>query len=1131
MLKIRHIILYVLFCCVVYADNDVLCKNSRQIIVDSKYNNTCVAVGTNKLHCGNLKTAFSVKNLSDTCMWINDNQILSERVTRTNIDSLAILGNSSNTTVFCNNAENNTTGQVGINITNSSNFVMKNIQFSQCGMQYYHKFSNLRVGITTAFHLAHIKNIDFVNVHITESLGYGITMHECNGRVNFTDIKITHNGNTSYGDLTSGGGIYMEYSEPTFKNVIIFNKCSLISNTGARDPNTELSQGENYVPFGRGVGICIFLKGFSSRNIISVVNSLFEQNKGLWGGGLFVSFQGNSTGNKIVIKNSTFIDNKAKLSGGGVRISSARQGAYHSNVIEFVTCNFTRNAAVFGGGFSHFRDYLTKQKMSTFTNCTFINNSAVLGAAIYLERVTIVFRSIYVANHSLWWEDSADTLGKGAMYAYDSRLIFYGISHVEWNNGTAFILDNSHMKPDGTLYFVANRGVNGGALSLYEHSILNLTNKTNLFFLGNHARKGGAIYVKVTGPQLSYFGLRFIQSYSCFCSYVHYNAWNITFSYNTADLGGDDVFATTLAYCNKTSFKGFNSMFVTDPIKIVADSELWPKIYPGKTITANIYLTDELGNNVSELISIFVHDNPLVMLKSHRYFVQNNKINITFLGCENQNFTINITFANKRYKLLNLKLDSCPFGYFLNKTKCLCNHAMNIKKGIVCFGDKVYISKNRYGYYDKDGDEATQVCPLGYCKGCKNSSCLYEKFKPYNRYQQCASGRNQNSTLCSQCANGTNLLFGCEACTQKCKSWYWELILIPVMTFGLVFFLLCFNCDIYTTLLSSVMYFYQVIGLHLVPTQKKVFIGIVMSMLDFQGVSKFFSFCLFPGWNDVDKLAFNYVIPLCMIFWLAVVYAIGSWRRSFFLNKSKCFRAFALIVLLAYSDITRVTFSLLLPVKMHGILRPYYYATYQYFQNRHLIYGLIAVVVAVFFVVLWPLFLALSPGFCGWFVKKTICIKPVLDNYRYCFKDDYLWFASFYFFARILLLGMYAISFLIEEVEIKACITMVSICIFGFYSMFMPYKPEHKYNYYMDLYVLFSISVIGIFSNAKATRRYNVSDTYEIIVFIIMLLPFIILFLRICYIYIPILYAYFRKLYNRYIPRLYACFRNVCYRC
>ena len=92
-------------------------------------------------------------------------------------------------------------------------------------------------------------------------------------------------------------------------------------------------------------------------------------------------------------------------------------------------------------------------------DCLFQESIAKLGAAIYLDMMSVIFKNIRIKENAVTdpyidVEDAYSLLGFGALYAYRSNIeVISAQNYVRNNNNTAFILDYSNLFIDGKLFF------------------------------------------------------------------------------------------------------------------------------------------------------------------------------------------------------------------------------------------------------------------------------------------------------------------------------------------------------------------------------------------------------------------------------------------------------------------------------------------------------------------------------------------------------------------------------------------------------------------------------------------------------------------------------------------------------
>ena len=204
--------------------------------------------------------------------------------------------------------------------------------------------------------------------------------------------------------------------------------------------------GERHIPFGRGGGLVMFFLGHAQDNHVFLTKTRFSWNTAAWGGGMYIRYREEAARNKLYLIAVDFTMNAVDYSGGGIIVTSTQRAKDYNNTIDFRDCIFWGNKAVIGGGISQTRipSSYKENEQTHFKNCSFIQNKALLGSAINLKHVKAIFTSVTITD-----SDVPNILsqidGRGAVYVFESLMLFYGSNYIQRNKGTAFILDCSNI--------------------------------------------------------------------------------------------------------------------------------------------------------------------------------------------------------------------------------------------------------------------------------------------------------------------------------------------------------------------------------------------------------------------------------------------------------------------------------------------------------------------------------------------------------------------------------------------------------------------------------------------------------------------------------------------------------------
>jgi len=299
-----------------------------------------------------------------------------------------------------------------------------------------------------------------------------------------------------------------------------------------------------------------------------------------------------------------------------------------------------------------------------------------------------------------------------------------------------------------------------------------------------------------------------------------------------------------------------------------------------------------------------------------------------------------------------------------------------------------------------------------------------------------------------------------------------------------------FDVDAFTGWLNGCLYFYQVMW-QVVGEQfmfRDYFMFFILNLVNFRlwiGTH----FCFSSHLDYADKLFIQLLTPAFVLFAVvALAKLVGKYPNWCFSRRVKApFRAICTIIVLCYTGITSACLEILHPTVIGDKTVLYVSGHTDFFRGKHAVYGSIAVLFLVFFVVPFPLILMFRPFF-------TRCLKPVLNLNRFkpifdvlqsCFKDQHRWFAAFYFICRlvVLLIATYVPSGPVNRSLLEVtCITILLI-----FSYVRPYKRSEEgkdgeaCNYVLanrsDALLLWNLSIMAAFSSA--TENDDIQERHK----------------------------------------------------
>ena len=190
--------------------------------------------------------------------------------------------------------------------------------------------------------------------------------------------------------------------------------------------------------------------------------------------------------------------------------------------------------------------------------------------------------------------------------------------------------------------------------------------------------------------------------------------------------------------------------------------------------------------------------------------------------------------------------------------------------------------------------------------------------------------------------------------------------------------------------------------------------------------------CLVQNMSGIDQQFIHYVHPTVISFILIMLSIIArrSHRVSLFISRG-IIHFICFLLLLSYTSVATTSFLLMRPLIFMDVDKVYTYLSpdIEYFHGRHLVYAIVAILLAIVIVIGFPFLLLFEP--CLNSKINFVKIKPLLDQFQGCYKDRYRCFAGYYMICRlvIILLVIVKISddFTTHYLLISSCTLMALI--------------------------------------------------------------------------------------------------------
>lgn len=1084
--------------------------------------------------------------------------------------------------------------QGSLSFENSRNVTLNKLMFHGCGGLHASttgdEFKYPHIQFMSAVFFVYCKDVVIDHCWILESPGIGLNMYDIGG-----DVRISHSWfesnraiiyHSSQKNIAiAGGGIYMELTyhggmhpfdlnstelaEFDDNSTYTFYNCTFRNNYAPRqhyETIVDNPTGDDHIPFGRGGGLSIFLKGKAQNNAIYVSGCWFEDNYAVWGAGVFIELHDEVQNNTFEVMNCTFKNNCARYAGGAIRSGTTADSDNQwliPNKMKYEDCIFENNSAIWGGAVSFYETWSASlQDMNNklyieYKNCHWRNNAATSGSAVGVatqpavnglqdfsakgvKLYLIVLEDCNFFNNSIVLTEDKQVVGQGAIYSFSVPVIFKGVVNIEHSNNTAMVIEDAAVHVFGNVTFRNNTGGQGGALGLYGTSVIMLMPQSNLNFFNNTAEeRGGAIYVRDSGPPIIAFNTTELQTRQCFLAYNNsfsleeVTDWQtkIVFKGNQvrASGGGDSVFASTLQGCRQNGQPRINNMTLewpnvthyqdsnktnkeqisTDPILIKFKENEW-KVSPSEVFDATVQLIDEKNSSVLGVVKVTIIDeydqntpgSVRLGTASHLFLVQgdSSKINNLYLvGNVERPFKVHISTVVGRVVYNSSKgeltLQNCNTGFEQRDGKTCSCISSAVEFGISnCSADSKHVFLKR-GYWGGTMEHkfSTYPCPPNYCNFPKHNATFQ-----YNSEKMCTEGRDGTSVLCGACKDGYSVSLGNEHCRKSCTNAYLGLAAVFfLITPLLVLIVFRIELDIFTTYLNTWLYSYQTIlyllqeGQYLDP-----FIHFVIGVANWQlgGVGT----CLYRGMTNLQKLGVNYIFPSYILVLLMVLAKIARRRPGCYINRNVP-HAFCTLLVICYTNVTIISFSIVHYVPIQGRWVLYADGNVDFVRNwkEHLPLTIIACLWIVLFVILIPLLLLFTP----WFLKRFHYLnnfRLYFNTFQQCFKVRYRWFAAYYFICRIYIL---LIALYVPFGPLKRTILDVSSILIVVMCLYLqPYNEQYQWFNRLDAVLLTNLCLVVNFSSGIVTEAaLSTRDALEKVVNLLAYVPLAYLIVLVLY--------------------------------
>ena len=907
------------------------------------------------------------------------------------------------------------------------------------------------------------------------------------------------------------GGIDKETS-----NISVVVKDSLFEANGCSLENLSGNGGGTHLSFNT------HNKQNLSQSRYHFVNVNFSNNCAELGGGVYF-FSGHRRTkrdvNTLFFENCTFASNKAhtgsaidlsinifdRLADGFLVVPTIRDSHFLSNTIHIQPL---RERTTFGIGAVYSSQYSIKFEGET----VFFNNT---GTALYVVNGYADFTEGDVA----FVENSGVRGGAVALIGLSAILV--------GTEGNYSFVNNTAMDSGGAIFslMIDNHDYSISRSCFIQHVDRNDPTRVlpvsewgaNISFAGNRAKSG-------TGHSIFATSLHPCQAIK--------NGTTAKSSYTVISIM--DVFSI-----RNIIFDDDLQPQVATEGSILHHNEHLLQVIPGEEYNHGVTLTDDLGNQADGTFQASINDNPEVELDSA--FSSCLSDQIVLKGEPNENAELFLQTVSQRqvYIKLRVQLIDCPPGFTLKRNECVCNahqYVGLVRCDVHSLNSYLYpgfwtglVSDSNYS--PRWVELATGICPTGFCdyNGSEISTSGVRLPQRASQLDEAICGKSRTDVLCGECREGYTTHFHspnflCKpADPTLCKVGWLFYILSELVPVTVVFItVLVLNISFTSGAVNGFILFSQLINsltvnsCGLISLPNSAVVGFVRAYrviygffnLDYFSIDNL-SFCLWTNASALDMIAFKYVtviyalLLVISVVWFMNKYAgrcLGKWYRITKL-KSSVIHGITTFLVICYAQCVNVSLTLLLryqytpeagsELTIPGIV--WLNGNLVYFSGKHLLYALPALFCLVTIGILPPVLLLSYPllnrvmSFFGLEGSKPVklisrklrmsSLKPLLDSFQGCFKDNLRFFAGLYFIYRWIGLIVnastpsYAVFFTVVEILL--------LCVLALHAFCQPYTA--KLHNIVDTLLFTNLAIINAISFANYYRNQNFDGrAYEI---------------------------------------------------
>ena len=509
------------------------------------------------------------------------------------------------------------------------------------------------------------------------------------------------------------------------------------------------------------------------------------------------------------------------------------------------------------------------------------------------------------------------------------------------------------------------------------------------------------------------------------------------------------------------------------------------------------YIVDSTHNNVTMISNDTITSCPISEACTFQLVATANiNSNVVSIQIDIRIPSSNVLVGNCEEDIAHVKVSE-----YCLPLSCNLSDGIFFPEGIDCYGSKSYdYFTVKPGYWFSNGFTKYVVnCPQGHCDSNFDLNASVSHMPLPKSNNQCST--HWTGLACGECDKDHYIIHDSTSCvpSEKCTLkdssgvilFFFASLLYWIIVISLIFVLLRFKLDITAGYAYGIIFYYSVLeqtvnasynGTHnnfnapIIIT----FLTILSSIGNMKPPFQLLKLCFWKNAKMMDHMFLTYIHPVvvtCLIVtifilarnFVAVARTIGRYVNS----KSIC-----ILLMLSYSSVSYTSVQLFRPlglnneyqiVSWHLYLSPTvkYFDVHDSYFKYMIIYFITAILCELIIGIGFPLFLAFQRYLTRYCNINFIIIKPIMDQLKGCYKEEYRWFAAYYLLCRQVI---YAVDistdflqssyyYLIPNAKFPIMLT-VYILILLVHIWFQPYK-ERKLNV-LDSCILMTLMLVFI---------------------------------------------------------------------